>query len=301
MNNIQNVGEIAALLTAVSWTITGLCFQWAGKRIGALSLNLTRLLFAMGAITLYSFFSRGYLLPTDASAHAWLWLSISGLIGFVLGDYFLFSAYTFIGARVALLIFSSSPIITGIFSYFLFDEALSKWSILGILLVISGIGMVILADKPQAKGLSLRFEPKGILYAFIAAVGQALGIITSKLGMGSYNAVSATQIRIIAGIIGFSIVFFIAGHWKKYGHSWKDGPAMRVSFLGAMFGPFIGVSLSLYAIQHAQTAVASTIMSTMPILIIPASILIFHEKVRAREILGALVAILGTAILFLMN
>lgn len=301
MSDIQNIGEFAALLTAVSWTITGLCFQWAGKRIGSLSLNLTRLLFAMGAISLYSFFSRGYLLPTDATGHAWLWLSISGLIGFVLGDYFLFAAYGLIGARVALLIFSISPIITGIFSYFLFDEALSRWSILGILLVISGIGMVILADSPKTGGLTFRFEPKGILFALIAAIGQALGIITSKLGMGAYNAVSATQIRIIAGIIGFTVVFFVARHWQKYTRSWQDAPAMRITFLGAMFGPFIGVSLSLFAIQHAQTAVASTIMSTMPILIIPASILIFHEKVRAREILGALVAIVGTAILFLMN
>lgn len=301
MSEMHNIGEIAALMTAVSWTITGLCFEWAGKRVGSLSLNMTRLLFAMVAISLYTFFDRGLLLPNDASAQAWLWLCISGLIGFVLGDYFLFASYEHIGARVALLIFSSSPIITGVFSYFLFDEALSRWSILGILLVISGIGMVILADNKTSRGLGFRFAPKGILYAFIAAIGQALGIITSKLGMGDYNPVAATQIRIIAGIIGFAIIYFLSGHWRRYFQSWKDRPALRITFVGAMFGPFIGVSLSLFAIQHAQTAVASTIMSTMPVIIIPASILIFKEQVRGREILGAFVAIVGTAILFLMN
>lgn len=36
-------GEIISLGVAASWTITALCFEYAGKRIGALPLNIIRL------------------------------------------------------------------------------------------------------------------------------------------------------------------------------------------------------------------------------------------------------------------
>lgn len=203
-----------------------------------------------------------------------------------------------------MLIFSSSPIYAGIAGYFLWGETLSLWSMLGIALVLAGIGLVILTRTPEREqqvGVSLRFDPKGLLYAFIAAVGQAFGLIASKIGMGNYHPVAATQIRIIAAIVGFVIIHFISGHWPKFFQSLKDAKAMLMTSLGALFGPFIGVTLSLYAVQNANTAIASTIMSLMPIMIIPASILIYKERVYLREIWGALVAISGTALLFLMN
>lgn len=297
-------GEIAAVLTALCWTMSGLAFQWVTKRIGSLSLNLIRLIMAFIMISLFTFFSRGLLLPTDATTQAWIWLSISGIIGLVLGDYFLFSAYALIGARISLLIYSASPILTGLFGYFLWGETLSWWSMAGILLILCGIALVILTRTPAAKdqvGVGLRFQPKGLVYAAIGGIGQGFGIITSKLGIGDYNPVAATQIRVLAGIVGFVIIYFISSHWPKFFEALKNKPAMGVAWLGATVGPFIGVSLSLYAVQHTKTAIASTLMSLSPVLIIPFSIFLFREKFQLRETIGALVAIAGTALLFLMK
>lgn len=297
-------GEVAALLTAVSWTLTGLFFQWVTKRIGSLSLNLIRLVMAFFMIGIYAYITRGIWLPSDATAHAWIWLSISGMIGFVLGDYYLFKSYELVGARVGLLIFSTSPIFAGIAGYFIWGETLSWWSVLGIALVLAGIGLVILTRTPEKAdqvGVSLKFDPKGLFYAFVAAAGQAFGLIASKIGMGDYNPVAATQIRIIAAIIGFVIVYFISGHWPKFFQALRDTKALAISSLGALFGPFIGVTLSLYAVQRTNTAIASTIMSLMPVIIIPFSILIYKEKIQASEVLGAIVAIAGTAVLMLLG
>lgn len=297
-------GEVAALLTAVCWTLTGLFFQWVTKRIGSLSLNLIRLVMAFFMIGVYAYFTRGLWLPVDATAKAWFWLSISGMIGFVLGDYFLFKSYELIGARIGLLIFSSSPIVAGIASYFIWGETISWWSLMGIALVLAGIGLVILTRTPARAdqvGVSLRFDPKGLFYAFIAAVGQAFGLITSKIGMGDYNPIAATQVRIIAAIIGFSVIYFVSGHWPKFFEALKDTKSLVVSSFGALFGPFIGVTLSLYAVQHTNTAIASTLMSLMPVIIIPFSIFIYKERIHLREIFGALVAIVGTAVLMLLG
>ena len=297
-------GEVAALLTAVSWTLTGLFFQWVAQRIGSLSLNLTRLIIGFGMIGIYAYFARGAWLPLDASLQAWFWLSISGLIGFVLGDYFLFKSYELVGARIGLLIFSSSPIVAGIAGYFIWGETINRYGFLGIALVLAGIGLVIVTrtpDKGDQVSVSLRFEPKGLVYAFIAAVGQAFGLITSKIGMADYHPVAATQIRIIAAMAGFIVVYFVTGHWPKYLASLKDKKGLVMSSFGALFGPFIGVTLSLYAVQRTNTAIASTIMSLMPVIIIPFSIVIYKEKIQLSEVLGALVAIAGTAVLMLLG
>ncbi len=69
--------------------------------------------------------------------------------------------------------------------------------------------------------------------------------------------------------------------------------------MGSVFGPFLGVSFSLLAIQHTNTGIAATIMAIVPVLIIPPAVLFFKEKVNTREIIGAFIAIAGVALLFL--
>ena len=97
------LGEIAALLTALCWTVTAMAFESAGKRVGALSLNLIRLLIGLLFLTAFNFFYNHALIP-KATGYQWFWLVASGLVGFVLGDLFLFRAFILIGARISMLI-----------------------------------------------------------------------------------------------------------------------------------------------------------------------------------------------------
>jgi len=69
--------------------------------------------------------------------------------------------------------------------------------------------------------------------------------------------------------------------------------------LGAFFGPFLGVSLSLLSVQYIHVGVAQTFMSVIPVLIIPFVIIIHKEKVSLRAVAGAILAVVGVAILFL--
>lgn len=291
-------GEIAAFMTAMFWTVTGLSFEWAGKRVGSLAVNLIRLLMAFVIMSFYTGITSGMWLPFDATPSAWFWLSISGLIGFVIGDLFLFQAYVLVGTRISLLIMACAPPITGVLSYFIFGESLSPLSLLGMALTIGGIMMVILTQT-SGGGIQFSHPVKGIAYAFMGAIGQAFGLITSKMGMGTYNAFLSTQIRIIAGIIGFLVIYAIGNHWSKVHLAYKDKRAMGVILLGAIFGPFLGVSFSLISLQYTEAAVASTIMSIMPVLVIPPAVLLFKEKITLKECLGAVVTVVGVCILFI--
>ncbi|KUO74209.1 MAG: hypothetical protein APF77_08595, partial [Clostridia bacterium BRH_c25] len=215
------------------------------------------------------------------------------------GDLFLFQAFVVIGSRISMLIMSVVPPITAITGYFLMGERITLLSAVGMFITISGITLVILSRSTDDKKIRLSHPVKGLTYAFIGALGQALGLVFSKLGMGSYNPFAATQIRVIAAIIGFVIVITVSKNWGKLGAAIKDQRAMKFISLGSFFGPFLGVSFSLIAVQHTTTGIVSTITSISPILIIPVSILMFKEKVLKKEILGAFITIAGVAMLFL--
>jgi drug/metabolite transporter (DMT)-like permease len=294
----SHVGELAALAVAVFWTITALAFESASKKVGSLPVNWIRLVIGFVFLSVFTAFSRGFLLPVDASAHAWIWLTLSGIVGFVLGDLFLFRAFVLIGSRIAMLLMALAPPMTAVMGRIFLKEKLSGLAFLGMGLTMAGIALVVL-DRPAGEApIRLSHPLKGILFGLGGAVGQAAGLILSKIGMGGYNAFAATQIRILAGIAGFTAILTFLKSWPRTVTAMRHGPAMIRLTAGAFFGPFLGVSFSLFSIQHTSAGIASTIMATVPVLIIPPAVIFLREKVTTREIAGALVAVSGVALLF---
>lgn len=294
----SHIGEFAALFTAICWTATALAFESASHKVGSIPVNLIRLLMAMVFLSLFTFFTRGTLFPIDAPQQVWLWLSLSGLIGFVMGDLFLFKSYTIIGSRISMLMMTLVPPMTSILGWIVLGETLTLFNLIGMTLTLSGIALVILTRKEGQKGITISHPLKGIFFAFMGAVGQSIGLIFSKLGMGDYNAFAATQIRILTGIVGFVIIITILRKWNSVGVALRHKSAMKSLTLGSFFGPFLGVSFSLIAIQHTNTGIASTIMSITPILIIPPAVLIMKQKTSMKEVIGAIVSVIGVALFF---
>ena len=298
-------GELAALLTAVFWTVTSMSFESAGKKVGSLAVNLIRLVVAFFLLGMFTWVSRGAFLPTDAGWERIGWLALSGLVGFVIGDLLLFQAFVVVGARISMLIMALSPPITALAGWLLLDEVLSPMNWLGMVVTLTGISIVILKrenspeNKNGRKKLKAAYSVPGILLAFGGSIGQGVGLVLSKKGMGNYDAFASAQIRVLTGIIGFAVLFIFM---KRYGRVWaalKNRSAMKRIYLGSFFGPFLGVSFSLLAVQHTRAGIAATIMAIVPVLIIPPAILLFKEKVNWKEIAGALVAVGGVAIFFL--
>ena len=291
-------GELAALATAVFWTATALAFESASRKVGSLAVNWIRLAIAALLLSLFCWITRGRLLPLDASLHSWIWLSISGLIGFAVGDLFLFRAFVLIGSRISLLVMSLVPPMTALIGRAVMGEVLTGRGALGMALTVGGVALVVL-EKKDNKAKKGGHSRAGYLFALGGALGQSIGLVLSKFGMGAYNAFAATQIRIIAGLAGFSLIFFFLNRWRRVKDALQHKPAMMRVTIGAVFGPFLGVSFSLLAVQHTTAGIASTIMAITPVLIIPPAVLIFHEQVTWRETAGAFIAVAGVALLFL--
>ncbi|MFH2096036.1 MAG: DMT family transporter [Bacteroidota bacterium] len=291
-------GESAALFTAFCWTITSLAFESAGKKVGSLSVNIIRLWFAIGIYFAFLWIYRGSPVPLDAGTHQWVWLALSGIAGFVIGDLFLFQSFVLIGARLSLLIMALVPPLTAFMGYLFLDEILEIKALLAIAITLSGIGLVVLSKKRGERWKS-SVPAKGMLIALLGAIGQSGGLILSKYGMEDYDPFASSQIRIFAGALGFTIVFTVLRKWKDIGISFKNTRAIRDISIGTVFGPFLGVSFSLVAIKYTEAGIAATIMAMTPVLIIPAVVFGKKEKIGLRGILGAAIAVAGVALLFL--
>lgn len=301
----SHLGELIALLTAVAWTATGLAFQQATRKAGSLSVNIIRLLIAFVIYALVSYFIRGRFFPTDATQFNWIWLSVSGLIGFVFGDYFLFKSYEVMSVRISMLVFSLSPPIAAIISWFTLGETMGVKALFAMAITLSGIMLVVTEkkrmddEKEGKKGkIGFSFPVKGLVFAFLGTVGQSAGLVLSKFGMKDYDVFAATQIRVIAGSIGFIVLITLIKRWPKVISASTNLSAMKFITLGAIFGPFIGVYLSLLAIKYTTVGIASTIMAIIPVLIIPPSIILFKEKVTVKEIVGAFITVGGVVLFF---
>ena len=311
--NPQILGQLAALGTATCWTVTSLSFEAAGKRVGSLQVNLIRLVIAFLIFSVLLTIRNGRALPLDAGAHVWIWLSLSGLVGFVMGDLFLFQAFVDVGARTAMLVYSSVPPMTALIGWIVLGERLTPLQFLAMGATVGGIVLVTTAahaapprsaapaqETPSEPPLPVRpHRLRGIWFALLGALGQALGLVLGRYGAPEYDAFAATQIRVLTGMVGFLVVFSLLRRWPRIFAAVRDGRAMRHISRGAFFGPFLGVSLGLFAAQRAGTGVAATIIATVPVLLIPVTVIGFGEKITLRELVGALLAVGGVALLFL--
>jgi drug/metabolite transporter (DMT)-like permease len=322
-----NVGALAALGTAFAWTFTALAFEYAGKRIGALRLNFLRLAVAFVFLGAYGLAARGRAVPFDAPLEAWAWLGVSGLVGFVLGDLCLFQAFIDIGSRLSMLVYATAPVFTAILGFLAFGERLSPLGAGGMCLTLAGIAFVVLGRGSGGEGRPVH-RARGLVLALAATLGQAGGLVLGKLGAGSTAPPSAdalgaanaapnaslgltphaasamdpfagTQVRVIAGMLGFAVVLAATRSWRGVGAALKDRRAVASLTLGAFLGPFLGVSLSLLAVQSGNTGIASAIMSITPVLIIAPSAIVFKERITLREIIGSIAAVAGVFALFL--
>lgn len=307
-------GEIISLAVAVSWTATALFADVASHKIGALPLNVIRMTMSLVLLGLTLLVFTGSPVPFHADGTVWFWLSLSGLVGYVFGDFFLFNSYMVIGSRFGQLFMTLAPPVAAFLSWVSLGETLSWTSLIAMFITLFGIGMSVLVRGGEKGGITLKLPAKGVLFAILAAIGQGGGLVLSKIGMNHYETLipegagttydillpfASTLIRAITGLAGFLCIMAIQKGFGQLRSALKDGKAMAFAGGATFTGPFIGVSLSLMAVQYTSAGIASTIMALVPALIILPYALIFKQKVTFRECLGTIISLIGTALFFI--
>ena len=275
-----------------------MAFTAASERIGSLQLNINRMILGV-------FFLLSTILIMDlnysVSTYQFNFLVASGFVGFVIGDSFLFQAFRMIGARLGMLMMSLVPAISTILAYFFLHEVINYWGILGIIITLSGIALVILQKNPGVAS-KYKLSKPGIFFGFMGAFGQAAGMVLAKFAFqeSHINGFVATFIRLASAVIIFLPLVALARKYKNPFKVYKkDIKALGFTITGTIFGPFLGVTSSLIAIANTKIGIASTIMATVPVIMLPLVRLIYKEKLTWQSVIGAFLAVGGVSILFL--
>jgi drug/metabolite transporter (DMT)-like permease len=295
------IGEAAALFTSFCWSLSAIGFTKSSQQVGSQITNRVRVLLALLALLLINAILYGQPIPLHAGTTRWLWLGISGIVGLSLGDAFLFQAYREIGPRLGLLLLSLAPIFGAGIAWIFFGQALSLLQMAGILVTLGGIFWVVLVRPEQGNAQVRKVTGRGVLFGILAALGQSTGLVLSQQGMrGDFPPFAGTLIRMLAAVV---TLWIMASFQRQVGitvDSMRKRPgALGWVAFGALFGPVIGVTSSLLAVQHAEIGVASTLMALPPVLMLPISYFVFKERFGWQAIAGTLVAMAGVAVLFL--
>ncbi len=310
MNSMDSniIGAGAAVITAVLWTTCSVLFASAGKRIGALNVNTIRIVIAVFFLTAAHLVIYQTIIPSKEFVH-WKYLGLSGIIGLALGDFGYFGTLVILGPRKGVLMMSTAPIFSTIFGFIILDEYLGIWVLLGIALTLTGVFIVVLEQETESEKKTNKLTPRkkffGIMLGMGGALGQGLGYVVAKYGLFAgggedcLDSLSATYIRMLIACAFILFVVIFTGKMSGVIKAIKDSKSIKRVAAGAFTGPFIGVWLSMVAITKIAAGIASTLMALMPIFIIPYVWLLYKEKVNRRGIIGAFIAVIGAAFLFL--
>ena len=300
------IGEAAAVATSCLFTIGSIFFTLAGRKIGPLSLNAYRSVTAVGFLLATHLLFIGSFLPV-ASSTQWFWMGLSGIVGLGIGDSGLFAAYVLMGPRRTLLLQALSPIFATVCAYLMLGEIPRSLAMIGIAITLGGVMLVILEGEKHSGELPLsrKLKTYGVLFGLISATGQGVGLVLAKVGIYSnpamvLNPLSATLMRMILGAFSVWIVMLLGGRLVELRKAVSNRKAMDLMVVAAIAGPFLGVIFSMVAVTHAEASVAQTLMSLGPVIIIPVVWVLYRQKTSWQGIIGALIAVIGVSILFLV-
>jgi drug/metabolite transporter (DMT)-like permease len=196
---------------------------------------------------------------------------------------------------------SLTPAMSAIMAYFFLGERIALLGIVGMAVTLLGITLVVFDKKDDGTSVHSG-KGLGILYGILGAFGQALGLIFAKLAFeeSSINGFLATFIRLFSATILILPVSIILKRYKNPVTLYNaDRRGLMLTLGGTFFGPFLGITLSLISISNTNVGIASTLMATVPVIMLPIGKFMFKDQIKLKAVIGAVIAVAGVSILFL--
>ncbi len=291
------MGELAALAAAVVWAVASVLFSLLGRTVSGLTMNALKCAVALVLFLPTLLWLEGAFWPPAIEGSAMGWLALSGLVGLTIGDTAYFSSLIRLGPRKALMMTSLTPPITAVLGWLFVGEPLTGVIVIGMALTLAGVVWVIRERTPGADGQARGVDRLGVLLGVIGCICQAVGSALTKYAAADATALGVSVVRLVFGTLGLLLVLFAMGKLKNLIVPMKQPRSAGLLCLATFLGTYLGIWLMNAGLLGANIGVAATLNSTSPIFVLPIAALFLGEKISARAIVGAVVAVAGVALL----
>jgi drug/metabolite transporter (DMT)-like permease len=295
------LGECSALAASLIWSCSVTIYRAWGQELPAQTLNLFKLLVALiGYTGLIAVLYATGCPPTWPTTWEKIgWLTVSGVIGFTIGDTFFFASISRLGAQLSSAIQCLTPPITALINWLYLETALSFPQMIGLTITVFAVMAVILAGSPVT---GLRVGSRGWWYGLLFAVLSAIFNAISYSMMGhlfkNENLFCCLTIRIAPALL----LLVIPAMFTPLGRSgvrlmlvWPKRLAYLT--LAAFLGTVVGMTFLSLAFQHTSSEIVSTLATTYPVWVIPVASFFLKEHPKPIQILGTILAVVGVALL----
>lgn len=292
------MGELAGLGAAIIWATTNIVLRGQSVRLGAVSVNAWRTVFAAICFIII------FLLTRPLSTFAQLPLRgvaalLTGVIfGMVIGDVLQFTAMVRIGVARAMPISSCFPLFTIVIAAVLLDERITGRTVIGALLVIGGVVLVALPSRTGVVGAVAGAPPIprywiGVAMALTAAICWSCSTTLSRIALRDIDVITANTIRMPFSAAVSLLLSLRSGGLpvRKFGRT-----SLVILILCGIIGTAGGGFLYLTAIELAGAAKTAVLGSAAPIFGLIGSVIFLRERPSPRGIVGTLLSVAGIAL-----
>jgi drug/metabolite transporter (DMT)-like permease len=292
---------LPAFLTTILFSISAVCAQRTSRVLGGVEANLWRLVVATSVLALWAHaFGQGI---SGKAFPIFVW---SGLLGFGVGDVALYQTLPRLGSRLSIVFaHCGGAVVAAVAEWLALGTVMTATEILGASLTLIGVAFALAPGKHLE--ISRRVFWAGVFFGSLAALGQGLGAVVSRLAYRvardageSVDGLTAAYQRILAGLVIGFLVWLVVRIRRGPRPVTEDKPRGRLwpwVLANALSGPAIGVGCYQWALSQRGTGVVLPIVALTPLVIIPFSRYVEGERPRKRSLFGGALAALGIFIL----
>ena len=287
---MKAVGIFAALASSLSWAVGAVLLKTVGDGLSSLAMTLVK--GAISLVLLAVVLALSGLTPMGRESLALL--AVSGLLGIAVSDTCFFEALKSLGPLPLVLLMPLGQVLTVVFAVLFLGERPTPAAWAGIVLVISGVGVVLGADL---SGTNRTAGLRGIAFGLVSLLGMAAATIVAKKALADVSAMQATFVRMAAGTLG---IFILGGATGRLGAWMNPFSELRVAtrfFVAVCVVTFGGFWLSLLAIKNLDVATANTLIAAEPVFVLPLAAVFLRQKITAGAAAGTSAAVVGIVLL----
>jgi drug/metabolite transporter (DMT)-like permease len=306
----SGLGYLIAFAAMIVGALSTFPFTDAARKWGPVAINHFRLLVSfitLSVVVMILDKKSPITLFTAPSATEYFYLCTSGIIGLVVGDYFGFHCLAILGEKKYSILNSIAPGAALVFGFFLVGESLDFIGILGMAISIGGIIWFIQASDTSKIEEHIVHEygkvSKGVLFGVLSGICQGLHMTLSKKALTGETAlispVHATWIRVLGATAGYFVFTFATGKLKEnvINPIREDKSTIMKATLASIFGLVLSIVLVMWSISLCKVAIAQTILSLTPIVIMPVAYFLYKEKMTVQTFFAGIVSIFGVYVL----